>query len=400
MSDIAIYSKLSAKPTSGAGSVALIIGPNPSIVIEPIRSSHFMNAYDFYKPELANDFPIVNGKLSTDLYIKSLIVSWKRLKDKNNDLELRNIDFFCFHCPFTKQVRKAFLGLFFNEFRSNPGFLKGLGISEAFLEELRRKIENGDSFYDQKVQGLIKKTFAKIIKEKLEPGLVLPSVIGNTYTASLYLSLISLIYNFADRPQQIMNKRLMLYSYGSGLASSLLTLKFSDNIDKLRRLINPRRISQDLNTSSLYTAKEFHQIENRNERNFNKTNLSTNLESKLNSIHNLRDVWPETYYLKSVDKLHIRDYVFVNKSSQLVAFNQIKTNILSAQQISNQRNLKFRELPIKNRQIKLANKFKIENLVQDLKSGGLSESSANNMTENCIGIMSLLIHDPRFGYQR
>lgn len=49
-SDIAVYARGSARATGGAGAVAMLIGPNAPIVLEPVRTSCFEHAYDFYKP--------------------------------------------------------------------------------------------------------------------------------------------------------------------------------------------------------------------------------------------------------------------------------------------------------------------------------------------------------------
>lgn len=64
MSDVAVYDKLAAEPTGGSGAVAILLGPNPVLELEEVRFSHFDDEYDFYKPNLAKEFPIVDGKLS------------------------------------------------------------------------------------------------------------------------------------------------------------------------------------------------------------------------------------------------------------------------------------------------------------------------------------------------
>jgi len=52
-SDVAVYAKGPARPTGGAGAVAILIGPDAPLVIEPIRSSFFDHSYDFYKPDFS-----------------------------------------------------------------------------------------------------------------------------------------------------------------------------------------------------------------------------------------------------------------------------------------------------------------------------------------------------------
>lgn len=49
--DIAVYEKGPARPTGGAGAVALLIGPDAPIVIDALRSTYMDHQYDFYKPK-------------------------------------------------------------------------------------------------------------------------------------------------------------------------------------------------------------------------------------------------------------------------------------------------------------------------------------------------------------
>ena len=55
-----------ARPTGGAGAVAMLIGPNAPIHFEHgLRSSYFENAYDFYKPVTYTIASAVNTILIT-----------------------------------------------------------------------------------------------------------------------------------------------------------------------------------------------------------------------------------------------------------------------------------------------------------------------------------------------
>jgi hydroxymethylglutaryl-CoA synthase len=60
---------------------------------------------------------------------------------------------------------------------------------------------------------------------KVDPSLKIPQRIGNIYTGSLYSCLISLLVNIPD----IKNKNVLLFSYGSGLCSSMLNVKIHKN---------------------------------------------------------------------------------------------------------------------------------------------------------------------------
>lgn len=54
-----VYAEGAARPTGGAGAVAMLIGPNAPIVFERCLSgTHMANVYDFYKPNLASEYPV------------------------------------------------------------------------------------------------------------------------------------------------------------------------------------------------------------------------------------------------------------------------------------------------------------------------------------------------------
>ena len=54
-----VYAKGPARPTGGAAAVAMLIGPDAPISFESkLRGSHMAHAYDFYKPNLAGEYPV------------------------------------------------------------------------------------------------------------------------------------------------------------------------------------------------------------------------------------------------------------------------------------------------------------------------------------------------------
>ena len=132
MGDIALYAKGSARPTGGAGAVAFLIGPNAPIVFERgLRASHIAHAYDFYKPVMDSEYPVVDGKLSVVCYLNALDKCYQSYKKKHrlvysNDLnnnpskrrgfDLSMADAFLFHSPYCKLVQKSFARLLWNDY--------------------------------------------------------------------------------------------------------------------------------------------------------------------------------------------------------------------------------------------------------------------------------------------
>ncbi|KAG6924514.1 3-hydroxy-3-methylglutaryl-CoA synthase 2, partial [Chelydra serpentina] len=71
--DIAVYATGNARPTGGAGAVAMLVGPEAPLVLERgVRGTHMEHVYDFYKPDLASEYPMVDGKLSIQCYFRAL----------------------------------------------------------------------------------------------------------------------------------------------------------------------------------------------------------------------------------------------------------------------------------------------------------------------------------------
>lgn len=158
--DIAVYAEGPARPTGGAGAIAMLIAKDAKITISPQRATFIDNEWDFYKPVPTSEYPVVDGKFSTGLYLKALRNCYMGLKDKIKSQNLiEESDFFCFHCPFAKMVQKAFDSLV--------------------------KVENPQ---------ISKEEFAKHFGTHVESSLFLSKRFGNIYNGSLYLCLLSLLF--------------------------------------------------------------------------------------------------------------------------------------------------------------------------------------------------------------
>ena len=116
--DIAVYEEGPARPTGGAGVIAILLGKDAPIILEKYRWTHMENAYDFYKPNLESEYPVVDGVYSNECYLNSLKICYKGLRNKwlmkCTDFNIsNNFDYALFHMPYTKLVNKAFVNLYF-----------------------------------------------------------------------------------------------------------------------------------------------------------------------------------------------------------------------------------------------------------------------------------------------
>lgn len=63
--DIAAYGRGSARPTSGCGAVACLVGRDAPLVFDPReKATYAANVWDFFKPDHSVEYPTVDGKLS------------------------------------------------------------------------------------------------------------------------------------------------------------------------------------------------------------------------------------------------------------------------------------------------------------------------------------------------
>jgi hydroxymethylglutaryl-CoA synthase len=275
--DIALYKKGAARPTGGAGCVAMLIGPDAPLAFEPgVRGSYVKHAYDFYKADLTSEYPLVDGHYSIKCYLESVDACYKNYHARKATLEKKNgtngvngehetklpldeFDHLVFHAPTCKLVAKSYARMLYNDYLTNP--------SDAAFESVPAEVK--DISYEQSISDkTIEKTFMGLTKkrfqERVQPGIQVPTQCGNMYTASVYGSLVSLLSNAGS--EQLQGKRVGIFSYGSGLASSLFSLKVvgdvSNMIEKLdlqtrldaRRVVEPQ-VYDDVSFGALHVTK-------------------------------------------------------------------------------------------------------------------------------------------------
>ncbi|MCD3539298.1 hydroxymethylglutaryl-CoA synthase [Streptococcus equi] len=185
-SDIAKYGIGSAgEPTQGAGSIAMLVTTNPRILqLNHDNVAQTRDVMDFWRPNYSST-PFVNGIYSTKQYLDSLKTTWDKYQEKEG-IELSDLAAVCFSYPFPKLA------------------LKGL-----------HKIMTKSLADDHKER----------LYENFQASIAYSKQIGNIYTGSLYLGLLSLLEN-----SQVLRAgdRIGLFSYGSGAVSELFSGQLVD----------------------------------------------------------------------------------------------------------------------------------------------------------------------------
>ena len=177
--DIARYGlNTPGEVTQGAGAVAMIVSQNPRVLaIEDTSVSLTKDIMDFWRPLYATE-AFVDGKYSTSVYIdcfREVLTRYQQLTGR----PLADFSALLFHLPFTKMGKKALEAVLGDR-------------ADATAERFRRALTASQAACRQ---------------------------VGNLYTGSLYLALMSYLQNGEAQA----GDRLGLFSYGSGAEGEFFT---------------------------------------------------------------------------------------------------------------------------------------------------------------------------------
>lgn len=203
-SDIAKYGIASGgEPTQGAGAVAMLVTANPRIlVLNNDNVCQTRDIYDFWRPNY-DKYPRVDGKFSTEQYTDCLTTTFDYYQQKTSK-KLKDFAAMCLHIPFSKQG------------------LKGLQAIAQDQETLTN------------------------LTERFQEAIVYNKIVGNIYTGSIFLSLLSLLENSRVLKAE---DQILFYSYGSGavceIFSGYLVKGYLNQLeqDRLHRLNQRTKLS-------------------------------------------------------------------------------------------------------------------------------------------------------------
>ena len=211
-SDIAKYGIASAgESTQGAGAVAMLVAADPHILIlNNDNVCQTRDIMDFWRPN-DDKYPRVDGKYSTEQYTDCLTTTFTEYQKRTGKV-LADFAAMCLHIPFSKQG------------------LKGLrAIAQDDPETLDRLTER---FYE---------------------AIVYNQIVGNIYTGSIFLSLLSLLENSAALKT---GDEVLFYSYGSGAVCEIFSGRL---VEGYREKLRNDRLAE-LQERTILTVSEYESI--------------------------------------------------------------------------------------------------------------------------------------------
>ncbi|KAJ7003974.1 hypothetical protein D5086_006925 [Populus alba] len=300
--DSAVYAEGPARPTGGAAAIAMLVGPDAPITFESkFRGSHMSHVYDFYKPNLASEYPVVDGKLSQTCYLMALDSCYKQFcakyeKSTGKQFSISDAAYFVFHSPYNKLVQKSFARLVFNDSVRNAS-----SIDEAAKEKLApfSTLSGDESYQNRDLEKVSQQVAKPLYDAKVQPTTLIPKQVGNMYTASLYAAFVSLLDN---KSSELAGKRVILFSYGSGSTATMFSLKLHEGQKpfSLSNIATVMNVSTKLKSRHEVSPVKFVETINLMEHRYGGKDFVTSKDCSL--------LAPGTYYLTEVDSMYRRFY--------------------------------------------------------------------------------------------
>lgn len=230
----------SGEYTQGAGSIAMLITANPKVL-------SFSNevgvategVFDFFKPRrnfskeeilqsennpewngiLENEIniykeqPVFDGQYSNQCYINRITEAYEHFKIESKQIGkvYENWSAILMHLPYCFQGRRTFIEIFAKE---NPELLESQ-IGENLKEKLKALAKSSE--------------YLDLVKHYILPSEIASGQIGNIYTGSIFLGLLSTLCYHLRENSNLENKKFGFIAYGSGSKSKVFEAVVEEN---------------------------------------------------------------------------------------------------------------------------------------------------------------------------
>ena len=314
VSDIAKYDLgSSGEMTQGGGAIAMLLNDKPRLLAfdAKVTSTSIKNEYDFYRP-FGKETPIVHGQYSNLLYliqVKNALTDYKKKVMKTGLIELKegetildHVDYLNMHLPYSNMGKKALAYLVRHEWRDLPRWekiIEQIGMEEPVPSDPLGTIESvlADAEFmanDHQFTKLFTSTemYAELYESKLASSLIASKMIGNLYTASLYLGFRSSLEFEYQKGIDLNGKRVGFCSYGSG-ASAMI---FSGVIQpEYEQIVKDMNLETELGPRTKLSLDEYEEL-HENKRTYEENIRSANKEFVIVDVKTSTESKGERHY--------------------------------------------------------------------------------------------------------
>ena len=286
--------------TQGAGAIALLITENPSILtIDNAWGIATKSENDFFKPrrtynknelineiisrldlnissndfekkfsestfwnnnseiiEVFKDEPVFDGQFSNTCYIDRMQEAFIHFEENQKTDFLNDWDHIIFHLPYAFHGRRMIFNNWLNWMKKDAKY-------NDLLNEIGSE---DDEFFTKKAYK--SDIYKKFITSKIAPGEKASSSIGNMYSASVFMSLLSMLNYHYDSGIEIKDQKVGFISYGSGSKAKIfqgeIQKSWKDKIQtsKLFESLNKRKEISFEDYQNLHKSKNIPPLSN------------------------------------------------------------------------------------------------------------------------------------------
>jgi hydroxymethylglutaryl-CoA synthase len=244
------------------------------------------------------------------IQVKKALMSYKEkalstglMKLKEGETILDYIDFLNMHLPYSNMGKKALSYLIRHEWRKLPRWKKiieEMGMEEPVPKDPRGTIESvlADSEFMAKDHEFTKKfakteEFQDVYEQKLASSLIASQMIGNLYTASLYLGFRSCLEFEFQKGTDLEGKRVGFGSYGSGSSAMV----FSGVISPMyKEIVKDMNLESEMGNRIKLSLEEYEEI-HENKRGPNENLLDSKKEFVLVDVESSPEIKGQRKYV-------------------------------------------------------------------------------------------------------
>ena len=210
--------------------------------------------------EVYKEEPIFEGQFSNESYQERVYEAIENFNEQNKRNILNDWENIIFHLPYAFHGRRMIINKWLDWMNENDKI-------EEVYSEIGKPESNQDKDWVKKVSK--SRLYKKFVEDKIAPGEMASSEIGNMYTASIFMSLISSLVDASNNDKKFEDKKIGFISYGSGSKAKIFegtvqknwiektnTIKLFDGLNKRKKIsidiyekLHNRKITSNINNN-------------------------------------------------------------------------------------------------------------------------------------------------------
>lgn len=175
-----------------------------------------------HEVEIHKEEPVFDGPYSNDCYQERITEALIDFQSKKEMQVLDRWDKMVFHLPYAFQGRRMIAANWVEWMRA-----AGRGCE---LQDVLRELDLENADEKAQIKALSKSALYKaFVNEYISQGERASSLIGNMYTGSIFMSLLSMLVNARSEEEALAGKKIGFFAYGSGSKAKVLEAEVDVN---------------------------------------------------------------------------------------------------------------------------------------------------------------------------